>query len=174
MKRLITLAFLLCGCTGARTNVQQFPTANVRAAVESATRATQNATQRAAAARVSLRLAVAKSQELLTVASPGERPLVMQLDAALEQTQTELNATQEQLKTADGALADSADQLTTVQKQLCATDAELAKSREKVNGLEASREFWRASAWRLALLALALGLWTFRKPLLALCGGPIL
>ena len=148
--------------------------ARVQATVQSATRATQNATQHTAAAKVSLRLAEAKSRELLTVASPSERPLLVQLRSSLEQTQTELDGAQQQLKSADGALEDSSWQLEALQNQLRAMDAELGKAREAANRLQAGRDFWRASAWKLALLALALGLWTFRKPLIALCGGPVL
>lgn len=172
MKHLTLLALLLCGCVHSQKGGSSV--LRVQAAVESATRATQNATQRTAAAEASLGLAAAKSRELLTVATPAERPLVVQLESALDETQTELNGVQEQLKTADGALADSSGQLDAVQEQLRTTNAELIKAREEANRLQSSRDFWRASAWKLALLALAFGVWTFRRPLIALCGGPIL
>jgi len=172
MKRLTLLAVLLCGCM--HTQKDWVSTARVQASVESATRATQNAAQRTEAAEVSLHVAAAKSRELLTVASPAERPLVVQLESALEETQTELNGVQGQLKTAGGALVDSSGQLETLQKQIRAMDAELGQAREAANRLQAGRDFWRASAWKLALLALALGFWTFRRPLMALCGGPVL
>ncbi|MEI7957900.1 MAG: hypothetical protein WCI40_02230 [Verrucomicrobiota bacterium] len=172
MKRLTLLAVLLCGCM--HTHKDCLSTVRVQAALESAAHSTQNATQRTATAQVSLRLATAKSRELLTVASPSERPLLVQLEAALEQTQTELDGAQQQLKSADGALEDSSWQLEALQNQLRAMDAELGKAREAANRLQAGRDFWRASAWKLALLALALGVWTFRKPLIALCGGPVL
>ena len=172
MKRLTLLAILLCGCV--HTQKDGVSTLRAQAAVGSAARATQNAAQSTAAAKVSLRLAAAKSRELLTVASPAERPLVVQVEAALEETQTEVDRVQGQLKTADCALADSSGQLEVLQKQIRAMDAELEQAREAANRLQSSRDFWRASAWKLALLALALGLWTFRRPLIALCGGPVL
>ena len=78
------------------------------------------------------------------------------------------------MKAADEALADSSGQLDIFQKQLRAMDAELTKARQAANRLQEGRDFWRAIAWKLALLSMALGVWTFRKPLIALCGGPIL
>ena len=172
MKRLTLLAVFLCGCM--HNNHDLISDAHVQATVQSATRATQNATQHTAAAKVSLRLAEAKSREVLTAASPAERPLLVQLGSSLEQTQTELDGAQQQLKAADEALADSSGQLDIFQKQLRAMDAELTKARQAANRLQEGRDFWRAIAWKLALLSMALGVWTFRKPLIALCGGPIL
>ena len=172
MKRLTLLALLLCGCVN--TQRHGITTARVQTAVEAAARATQYAAQRTAAAKISLRVAAAKARELLVVASPAERPLVVQLESALEDTQREMNAVQDQLKTADVALVDSSGQLETLQKQLRAMDAELGQAREAANRLQAGRDFWRASTWKLSMLALALGLWTFRRPLIALCGGPVL
>jgi len=173
MKALLLLALLLCGCAGAPKDSKSASVITVRAAVESATWATRSATQRAAAAKNSLQTATAKSRELLTVASPAERSLAAQLDLALSEAQTELNDVQEQLHAADGALADSSGELAAVQKQVGEMGRELAAAQEEANRAKASRDFWRASAWKLALLALALGVWTFRRPLLAMCGGPI-
>ena len=136
--------------------------------------ATQSAAQHIKSANVSIRSAAAKSRELLTVATPAERPLALQVESALEETQTELTSAQKQLKSADEALTDSSEQLETLQTQLCARDAELRKAQGEANRLQAGRDFWRACAWKLAALALAFGVWTFRRPLLALCGGPVL
>ncbi len=68
---------------------------------------------------------------------------------------------------ADDAMQENQAALETMQTQT----AELAKTKEHA---EAGRDFWRGTAWKLALLSLALGIWTFRRPLLALCGVPTL
>ena len=173
MKQLIFLALLLGGCATVPKDVRG-PASGVKAAVESAAWATRNAKQRAAAAKVSLQLATAKTRELLTLASPAERPLAMQLESGLAETQTELNGVQEQLRAADGALADSSGEVDALQKRMSATETELVAARDAANRSRAGRDFWRACTWTLALLVLALGVWTFRRPLLALCGAPIL
>jgi len=173
MKRLLLLALLLCGCVSAPKDVRTASVAGVKASVESAAWATRSATQRAAAAKASLQTATAKSREWLTVASPAERPLAVQLESALEETRKELDGVQEQLHAADGALADSSGAMELLQKQVHAMGADLDAANAAENRMSAARDFWRASAWKLALLALALGVWTFRRPLLALCGGPV-
>jgi len=172
MKGCYLLALLLCGCMGAQKN--GLSTSRVQTSMECAAHATQSAIKRAAAANDSLRVAKAKSRELLTVATPSERPLALQVESALEETRTELDGVQEQMKTADEALANSSEQLENLQTQLCARDAELRKAHGEASRLQAGRDFWRACAWKLGLLALAFGMWTFRRPLLALCGGPVL
>ena len=78
----------------------------------------------------------------------------------------EARQTEEALTKADDALQESQAALETMQTQA----AELAKAKEHA---EASRDFWRSAAWKLALLSLALGIWTLRKPFLALCGAPV-
>ena len=173
MKQLLLLALLLGGCAAVPKDVRG-PVSGVKAAVESAAWATRNAKQHTAAAKVSLQLATAKTRELLTIASPAERPLAMQLESSLAETQTELNGVQEQLRAADGALADSSGEVDVLQKRMSATEKELVTARNEANRSSASRDFWRACTWKLALLALALGVWTFRRPLLAMCGAPIL
>jgi chromosome segregation ATPase len=170
MKRYLLLVFLLCGCTSPRHDVPTVSTFGVRAAVDSASYATQSAAHRTAAANASLRVAEAKSRELLTVASAAERPLAEELHTALEQSQTAMDGVQEQLKTAQGALADSSTQAETLQTQISAQETALAQARETAAGMQTARDFWRAAAWKLALLSLALGVWTLRKPLLAFCG----
>lgn len=94
-----------------------------------------------------------------------------QLETAVEATRTELDSAQAQWKAVDGALADSAGRMEALQGAFRAMSGELANAQEEENRLKASRDFWRASAWKLVLLALALGVWTLRKPLWALCGG---
>ena len=153
-----------------KSGVHNVATSGVRVAVESAAWATRNATHQTAAAKASLQVAEAKSRELLTVASPAERPLAVALQGALEETQTALDDVQVQLKTAEGALADSSTQVETLQKQISANETELAQARDTAARMQTSRDFWRATTWKLALLALALGVWSFRKPLLLLCG----
>ncbi|MEI8234120.1 MAG: hypothetical protein WCH57_05485 [Verrucomicrobiota bacterium] len=170
MKRILFLAFLLCGCVSARHGVHHAAASGVRVAVESAAGAARNATRQTAAARASLQVAEAKSRELLTVVSPTARPLAVELQAALEETQTALDGVQVQLKAAQGALADSFTQVEALQKQVSADETALGQARETAARMQAGRDFWRAAAWKLALLALALGVWTVRKPLLLLCG----
>lgn len=171
MKRLALLAVLLCGCVSPQRDVRNVSTVGIQTAVESAAWSAKKATQRVAAAKASLQIASAKSRELLTVASLNERPLVEQLETALQETQSELSAAQEQMSATGGALADSAGQLEVLQKEVRSMSAELGKAQEAANRMQAARDFWRVCAWKLGLLALALGLWTFRRPLLALCGG---
>ena len=136
--------------------------------VEAAAGSARKAARSAAAATGSLRVAAAKSQALLAMAGPAERPLVIQLQTALDATQTELDAAQVELTTANGALADSSGQLAGLQKQIREIGSEWAKAQEESDRMKAARDFWRACAWKLALLSLALGVWTLRKPLLAL------
>ena len=143
----------------------------VGASLDSATVAARNATLRTVEAKAALQTAAAKVRALLLVANPAERPLALQLEGALGQTQTALDGTQEQLRLADGALAESSRQIDTLEKEVCDLGSQLDKQREAVNRMQAGRDFWRASAWKLALLALALGVWTLRRPLLAMCGG---
>jgi chromosome segregation ATPase len=174
MKRLACLAMLLCGCVSPQKDTRNVSTAGVQAAVESAACSARKATQRTEAAEGALRVAAAKSRELWTVASPSERPLVVQLETAVDETKTELNSAREQMNATEAALADSTRQTEALQNEISAMGAELNKARDEANRMQAARDFWRASAWKLALLALALGLWTFRRPLLALCGSPVL
>jgi len=110
----------------------------------------------------------------LAVVNSDERPLVVELSSALDQAHVELSGVQEQLNAAEGALTDSSQQIGAVQEHVRVLGSELGKAQEAVNQLKAGRDFWRACVWKLSLLALALGLWTFRKPLIAICGGPIL
>ena len=170
MKRIIFVALLLCGCMSTRNGSHGVSTSGVRAAVESAACATRNATHQTATAKASLQVAEAKSRELLTVASPAERPLVVELQTALEETHTALDGVQGQLKTAAGALTDSSTQVEVLQTQISADEAQLAQALETAARMERGRDFWRAVVWKLALLSLALGVWTFRKPLLLVCG----
>jgi chromosome segregation ATPase len=153
-----------------KNGVHNASTYGVRAAVESAACATRNATHETAAAKASLQVAEAKSREWLTVASPAERPLALELQTALEETQSDLNGVEGQLKKANGALTDSSTQVEVLQTQISADEAELSQAREAATRMQAGRDFWRAAAWKLALLSLALGVWSFRKPLLMLCG----
>jgi len=81
---------------------------------------------------------------------------------ALEARQSE-----DALAKADAAIQENQAALETMQTQA----AELANAKAHA---EKSRDFWRGTAWKLALLSLALGIWTLRKPLLALCGVPTL
>jgi len=171
MKRLVLLAWVLCGCASGPQAGNSGAVVAAWSAVECASLSARKATERTAAAKAALQVAAAKSLELMTVASVAERPLVAQLEAAVETTRTELDAAQAQWKAADRALADSAGRMEALQGEFRAMSGELAKAQEEENRLKASRDFWRASAWKLALLALALGVWTLRKPLWALCGG---
>ena len=75
--------------------------------------------------------------------------------------------TEDALIKADDAMQENQTAIETMQNQA----AELAKAREHA---QESRDFWRDAAWKLALLSFALGVWTFRTPLLALCGVPTL
>lgn len=150
--------------------VQHLSTSAVQASVDSAACAARHATQRTEAAEASLQVAAAKSRELLTLATPAQRPVALQLETALEETQTELTDVQEQLKEADDALEDSSGQLETLQKQVRTMGDELTAAQKEAEQMQAGRDFWRACAWKLALLSLALGVWTMRKPLLALAG----
>ena len=102
------------------------------------------------------RLQVAKARAAI------ERMKQKSPEVALEARQSE-----DALTKADDALQENQAALETIQKQA----AELAKAREQA---EASRDFWRGTAWKLALLSLALGIWTFRRPLLNICGVPTL
>jgi len=174
MKRGVLLALLLCGCAGARRDGNNVSVAGVQATVDCAALAARNATRHTAAAKVSLQVASAKSRELLAVVNSDERPLVVELSSALDQAHVELSGVQEQLNAAEGALTDSSQQIGAVQEHVRVLGSELGKAQEAVNQLKAGRDFWRACVWKLSLLALALGLWTFRKPLIAICGGPIL
>jgi len=145
-------------------------TSALQMAMEAAAGSTRKAAQSTAAAKGSLRVAAAKSQALLAMATPAERPLVIQLQTAIDSTQTELDAAQAQLNSANGALADSSGALEGLQKQVREMGSELAKAQEEANRMKAARDFWRACTWKLTLLSLALGVWTFRKPLMALAG----
>lgn len=170
MKSLALLALLLCGCISTGKDSRGVGTLGMRTTVEAAASSTQKATQHAGAAKRSLQKAMAKSRELKIVASPSEQPLVQAVEQALEETQTELNATQAQLLAANQTLADSTGQLEALQGQFRAMSEALAQASEAENQLKVRRDFWRASAWKLGLLALGLGVWIFRKPLLMACG----
>ena len=138
--------------------------ATVRPASNAAMLAAQtagNATARAATAAASAREAIAKAkQEIARQDGPAAQ-------TALDEASTKLGETQEQLAVARTAEATATQQIDEISKALQSAAAEADR-------LKAARDFWRAATWKLALLALALGLWTFRKPLLALCGAPIL
>lgn len=170
MIRCFFLALLLCGCAHPRNAVSPISTFAVRETVDSAAFAARNAARQAAAARTALRVAQAKSRELLTAAGSAVHPLAEDLHAALEESQTAMDGVQERLQETESALSESSDQVAALQKRTAEEARAMAAAQEETSRMRAARDFWRAAAWKLALLALALGVWTFRKPLLALCG----
>jgi hypothetical protein len=166
MKRLTLIALLLCGCVGR--GVPKPSAFTVQMTLDSATGAALKAAQNTAAAERSLRLAAMQSKALLAVATPMQRPLVIQLQTALDTTQTELESARVELNSAHASLADSSGQLGALQQQIREIGSALSKAQEENDRTKAARDFWRACSWKLALLSLALGVWAFRKPLLAL------
>ena len=85
-----------------------------------------------------------------------------------------VDAVKTALEKADAALAEAGSKIEGLQAEMATVSAakEQADCLAERQGQKAA--FWRACAWKLALLSLALGVWTLRKPLLILCGGPVL
>lgn len=170
MKRLAIVALLLCGCMSTQKGVDYPSAVTAQMAVKSAAGSTRKAARNTVSAKEALRVAAAKSHELLVLANPVERPIVVQLQTALETTQTELEQAQTELDSANGSLAESSGALDGLQKQIREMGSALTQAQEEADRMKAARDFWRACVWKLALLSLALGVWAFRKPLLAIAG----
>ncbi|MCX6968483.1 MAG: hypothetical protein NTZ46_12050 [Verrucomicrobia bacterium] len=131
--------------------------ATVRPAPDAAGDATARAVTSTSAAKAAI---IHAKQEIAKLQAPAAQ-------AALNEAVAQLNETQEQLAVAASASAMASRRVGEISQAL---DIATAKS----NRLKAARDFWRTATWKLALLSLALGIWTFRRPLLALCGVPIL
>ncbi len=170
MKRLLVSGLLLSGCVSAQRKVSPVSTYGVRASVQSAEDSARNAAGSALRAKLSLKSAADKTAELLVVATPMQKPLVLQIRTNLEQTRSSLDATLEQLDATHGALADSAGRIGTLQTAIDGMGTELARAQDAERKEKIAREFWRGVAMKLAALSGVLGLWIFRRPLAALCG----
>lgn len=171
MKYLVIMAWVLGGCAHIPVESSKGTIVEVKAAVDSASLSVQKVTQRTAAAKASLQVASAKSRQLMLIANAAERPLLTQLNTALEESKTELNAAQEQIKITNEALTDSTRGMDMLQKEFRVLGEKLTAAQDETERIKANRDFWRASTWKLALLSLAFCVWTFRKPLFAMCGG---
>lgn len=170
---LCTIAAAFLMFTGCSAVPARIPTVSP-AAVSVLTAATANAKalRSNTAARASLTSASANVAKLSTTATPEQKPIVEQLAVAIDATSKELAATGTELQTTSQALTQSTEQVGDLQKQLFASvDAKDAAEKATKNAEEA-RDFWRSVTWKLALVALALTVWTFRKPIAALCGVP--
>ena len=109
----------------------------------------------------SARLQVAKARiEIAKIKTAVAAPEVANADAALAQ--------------ADSALTNAGTQIEALQAQTEAEATARAAAEQREQKADAARIFWRAWTWKLAGLCFAFGLWTFRKPILALCGVPTL
>jgi len=174
MKRLILAGCLLTGCTTVQRTVKPITAAPVRNAIESADGSTQKAASSARQARNSLGLAEARTSALLRIAAPSERPILGGIKASLSQTHTELDATLNALAMAHSALADSENKVQLLQGEIDRQTDALRCAGEEARRQKASADFWKGVALKLSLLCLALVIWTFRKPIAAMFGMPIL
>ena len=172
MKALLTgvVALACAGCAGVREEARVPVTSGVRVAVDAARTATRKAVGNAEQAKASLNVAGKAATALLAAALPGQRPQLLGLQEALKTSSSALDSTLTELNTTSGALADSSGRIETLQGQIDTMAATLDRTLADERSAKAHTEFWRGAATKLGLLSLAMGLWTFRKPLLALGG----
>lgn len=57
-----------------------------------------------------------------------------------------------------------------LQENIDALKARADNAEKDLSSMTSARDFWRSCTWKLGLVSLALGIWTFRKPILALFG----
>lgn len=84
----------------------------------------------------------------------------------------EARKAEDDINTADIALDEASHKIESLQDQM--RDLAQAKEVAQANELKAenAKRFWRAWTLRLSVVSGLLGLWIFRRPLLALCGIP--
>ena len=144
------------------------------AAVSVLTAATSNAKAIASSAAAQERIssARAKASQLSVSAAPEQRAIIHELSDSLDAANVEIVHTQTNLRATDEALTQSAKRVDALQGQLSDSADALSIEQTAHKKAIAGRDFWRSVTWKLALLSLALGLWTFRKPIRALFGVP--
>lgn len=162
------LVLILAGCATTRPPLNAPTVSAARTAVDSATVCTRKATGNVARAKIALQTAALAAGRIAVTAPPAQRPDVVALRSALDTTREALDSTDSELTAATAALEDSGSRLDQLQQRIDSMAAQLGQARTAEGAAESREAFWRASTWKLALLSLALGIWTFRKPLLAL------
>lgn len=172
-KILAGVVLLSCGCTSTRSGVHSIEAVEVRQTVDSASFSAREAACSASKAKFSLMAAAHETSALLKAATPAQRTQFRKLKATLDDTQGELDSTLTQLNATNGALAESATRVDALQLRINAMGAELATAQDAEHAEKTRADFWRGAALKLGILSLALGVWTFRKPIAALMGVPI-
>ena len=81
---------------------------------------------------------------------------------------------QQRCHEAEAAQVAAQAKLPGLQKSIDAIAAQRDAAQKDLSDMTTSRDFWRRATWKTGLslgcLSLALGIWIFRKPILALCG----
>jgi len=162
------LALFLAGCAVTRPASTTPTVTAVQTAVESAQACTRKATGNVARAQAALQDASRAAERVAAAAPPGQRANVVVLRTALNTTQDALDSTEVELSAATAALEDSGSRLDQLQQRVNAIGAELSRTQAARSAAENREAFWRAAAWKLGILSVALSVWTFRRPLLAL------
>lgn len=158
------------GCSAVPARIH--PVSQAAISVLSAATSNARAMRSSAAVQSSITTARAQTAQLAATASEAQKPVVAQIEADLDAANKMVVETQADLDQTNQALNKSTAQIGDLQMQL--TDLSDAKdaSDKLANKEKASAGFWRSVTWKLTLLSLGMGLWIFRKPLLALCGVP--
>jgi len=173
MRKYGILSLFLTGCTTLQNSVPRISSEPVRADLEQVAGSTHLARDDVRRARAALGVAETKTSELLRTAAPTECGALGGIKASLLQSHTELDATLNSLAVAQGALTDSESKVQTLQSEIDKQTAALRCAEESAAREKASADFWRSVALKVSLLTLALVLWTFRKPIAALFGVPL-
>ena len=171
MKTLLPLTVLALSCAGcaATRHATNSPTvAAVQTTVDSAQMSAQQAVGSATRAKTALESASRAAEKVLADATPKQREGSVELRVALKTAHAAIDSTVVELKATTEALGDSQTRLGALQQQIDAMSADLVRTQSARQAAEDRADFWRSLGWRLGFLSLALGIWTFRKPLLSL------
>ena len=167
---MAAVALCVAGCAHRTSDVYAPTVGSVRGALDTAWVSGKKASDSTAQARCSLKKAVASAEILDAVAGPAKAGDIADLKSALHEAQTAVETTATNLDAANAGMSDAAARTEVLQSEINGLATELSQAKEAKTAAENSADYWRGTAWKLALLSLALGLWTFRKPLTALAG----
>ena len=171
---LLLSAALLCSCAGPRTRVPAPSTVQVARAAQSAGESTRKASASVERARTTAASVKAPLARLAKSATPEQRPDVLLVSNAVSSMAGELAQARVSLQAAEAAQAETLAQATDLQGRIDGMADDLGRAQDAERKSRDATGFWRAWALRLAALSGILLIWTFRKPILRLCGVPAL
>lgn len=157
---LIITVLVLAGCSSTRTRVPAPSTVAVARSVETA----KESVSRAGKSVTTAKAAVAALEK---TATPEQKPAVRTVKESLAVATAELEVIRV-------SLAKGTEETLLLQTRIDGMAADYGKALDNERAARAAADRWRKWALYLSLLSGGLAVWIFRKPLLRLCGVPIL